>query len=494
MLMNISFSREKLESVRFQFRDIGPIAEAELELGDLTIIAGRNNTGKTYLVYALYGFLYMWKGWPGLVSSISEDGEFRPDSMAQYPIFDQITRQIMKKGNARVAANREALNQERNKIMEALTLSFSEDVLAGVFSSIPEKFSGSSFKVLLGTEFPGFVQPVKFKNEQGDLLSIEYDGENITATVIPSEKRQEPVYDIWSRHIYIYHQFLFPELSQIKPFVLSAERFGISLFYKELDFTKNRLVDLLQKIGDSKNRDNYLSFSLMNDVMREVVGRYALPVKNNIDYTRDIPYLVKKKSELYDEKLFKYIRNSMRGYYKNTDGNIEFRSTARGDRRFNIPLHHASSSARGLSDLYFFLRHDAQQNHLVVIDEPESHLDTANQVYLARLLARMVRSGMKVLVTTHSDYLIKEINNLVMLSSPFENKAEIIGKFRYKDDDCLAPDAIRAYVAKDSCLRRCVVNEFGIDMPTFDETIDQINAVANELAIHVACDQERRDL
>ena len=28
-----------------------------MELGDLTIIAGRNNTGKTYLAYTLYGFL-----------------------------------------------------------------------------------------------------------------------------------------------------------------------------------------------------------------------------------------------------------------------------------------------------------------------------------------------------------------------------------------------------------------------------------------------------
>ena len=116
--MKMSFSCEKSEPVRFQFRDIGPIAEAELELGELTIIAGRNNTGKTYLVYALLGFLYMWKDWPGLMPSILEDGELQSDSMARYPIFEQITRQVMKKGNARVPVNRETFNQERNKIME----------------------------------------------------------------------------------------------------------------------------------------------------------------------------------------------------------------------------------------------------------------------------------------------------------------------------------------------------------------------------------------
>ena len=40
----------------FTFKNIGPIKSADLELGDLTIVAGRNNTGKTYLTYTLYGF------------------------------------------------------------------------------------------------------------------------------------------------------------------------------------------------------------------------------------------------------------------------------------------------------------------------------------------------------------------------------------------------------------------------------------------------------
>ena len=36
-----------------------------MELGDLTLIAGRNNTGKTYLVYTLYGLLKLGGGgWP----------------------------------------------------------------------------------------------------------------------------------------------------------------------------------------------------------------------------------------------------------------------------------------------------------------------------------------------------------------------------------------------------------------------------------------------
>ena len=50
--------------MKFRFKNLGPIKEADLELGDLTVIAGRNNTGKTYLAYALYGFLKRWQWWP----------------------------------------------------------------------------------------------------------------------------------------------------------------------------------------------------------------------------------------------------------------------------------------------------------------------------------------------------------------------------------------------------------------------------------------------
>lgn len=39
---------------RFRFRNLGPIEDAELELGDLTLLVGRNNTGKTYIAYTLY--------------------------------------------------------------------------------------------------------------------------------------------------------------------------------------------------------------------------------------------------------------------------------------------------------------------------------------------------------------------------------------------------------------------------------------------------------
>ena len=47
--------------MKITLQNIGVLKQADFEVGDLTIICGKNNTGKTYAAYALYGFLKVWK-------------------------------------------------------------------------------------------------------------------------------------------------------------------------------------------------------------------------------------------------------------------------------------------------------------------------------------------------------------------------------------------------------------------------------------------------
>ena len=47
--------------MKISVENLGVLQQAEFELGDLTIICGSNNTGKTYATYALYGFLFDWR-------------------------------------------------------------------------------------------------------------------------------------------------------------------------------------------------------------------------------------------------------------------------------------------------------------------------------------------------------------------------------------------------------------------------------------------------
>ena len=466
----------------FRFRNIGPVESAELELGDITIVAGRNNTGKTYLVYTLYGFLKTWEHWPGPAFLTTRTrASIRSQWAARYPTFEQISQQLAQTGQAELPLAPATLARERQDALKALTQRYSDRRIAAVFSSSPEEFENASLTVELPTQRPDETELPEAPAEPQDWLSIRYDGTLLSVVADqPGPNRVQPVplrRSLWQKYL----RFLLPDLP-LDPFVLSAERFGISLFYRELDFRKIQLVELLQKYGDTESKDPDFPFHWID----ETVSRYANPVRDNIEYTRSITDLRKQRSEIYDDGFFKGVSKMVGGYYAASNNAIEFRSARRNQRRFSIPLHLASSSARGLSDLYFFLRHVARRNHLLIIDEPESHLDTANQIFLARLLARLVRAGLKVILTTHSDYLIKELNNLIMLSASFDKKTKVLKRLDYARDDCIAPERVRAYIAAENGITRCEIDKFGIDMPHFDKTITEINDAANELASRLA--------
>ena len=87
-----------------------------------------------------------------------------------------------------------------------------------------------------------------------------------------------------------------------------------------------------------------------------------------------------------------------------------------------------------------------------------------------------------MLITTHSDYLIKELNNLIMLDRDFPEKEVLSRKLGYQNGESLDPNLVRAYVCENSGLTQCEIGTFGIEMPVFDETIDQINEAAIELS------------
>ncbi len=47
--------------MKISVENLGVLKRAEFELGELTLICGRNNTGKTYATCALFGFLWRWE-------------------------------------------------------------------------------------------------------------------------------------------------------------------------------------------------------------------------------------------------------------------------------------------------------------------------------------------------------------------------------------------------------------------------------------------------
>ena len=132
-------------------------------------------------------------------------------------------------------------------------------------------------------------------------------------------------------------------------------------------------------------------------------------------------------------------------------------------------------------DFDFFVRHDARRGQLLIVDEPESHLDVDNQVVLARLLARVAAAGIRVLVTTHSDYFVKEINDLIM-AARIGPENEVVRELDYRGQARLPASAVRAYMTDAGTLKPCRVDDYGIEIPVFEKAARRIDARSRRLA------------
>ena len=78
-----------------------------------------------------------------------------------------------------------------------------------------------------------------------------------------------------------------------------------------------------------------------------------------------------------------------------------------------IRLSRASSMVSELAPVVLFLRSTVDRGDTLIIEEPEAHLHPAAQTQMAKTLGGLVRAGVWVVVTTHSDWLLDEIGNLI---------------------------------------------------------------------------------
>jgi AAA15 family ATPase/GTPase len=116
--------------MKIKLKNLGALRQAEFELGEMTIICGANNTGKTYATYALYGFLDYWhRGF-----SIFVDPE--------------TVNNLFSVGTITIALENYVANSERDLLQASEKYT---KILSKVFASREDFFKESSFVV----ELPG---------------------------------------------------------------------------------------------------------------------------------------------------------------------------------------------------------------------------------------------------------------------------------------------------------------------------------------------------
>ena len=480
--------------MKFTFENLGPIEKAELELGDLTLIAGRNNTGKTYVAHALYGFL---KKIPEMImagdaSTIFLERHFK--EVASLTI-DELVEKLLKHGKHEWPLD----DNEFAKTQKVLVKTIGEDFSSRFIFEVISVQKNRSTPVSLELELNDYGFPDRLTNSFAARrkMLFEYDGVTMTLSLIGDSTIDNPTKgDLFVERQVIrnslmltYSAIMTWQLNdnRVRPFILPSSRHSAPLFYKEVDYVNNQAVrgrGRLQLSNPGEPDSN------LDSGIHDFISQHYLPILDNVNFNREMPRIAERYENKPINDTSRDIETMLGGFFHSRDSQIRFISNT--GKKFDIPLASASSSVWELSQLYFFLGYVLAfgDTNFLVIDEPESHLDTANQILLARLLARLVNSKIRVLITTHSDYLVKEVNNLIKLNSPFGRKEEVIGDLGYSHDHVLKPSAVKAYIAENRSLTRCEIDQYGIKMPVFDDTIDSINQISTELTARIRMGSE----
>lgn len=152
----------------------------------------------------------------------------------------------------------------------------------------------------------------------------------------------------------------------------------------------------------------------------------------------------------------------------------------------DIPLHRTSSTVSELAPFSLYLKYIIGRNSLLIIEEPEAHLHPHNQRILAKYLVRLIRSGLNMVITTHSVFLLEQLSNfLLMANIDPKNRHTAVG---YDENDYLKPDEISAYVfetiADEGHITRPIEisSEDGISQEEFVKITESLNTEFQKIA------------
>ena len=270
--------------------------------------------------------------------------------------------------------------------------------------------------------------------------------------------------------------------------ISSVERTGVAIFQKELDFARNRLLEEMSGVDKDEDPRELLLKSYKN---------YPWPVRDNVDFTRRLEDIAKSKSFIAKEhpEILDDFTDIVGGTYAITQNDLLY-YIPKGTQ-LKLTMVESSSSARALLDLSFYLHCLAQKGDLLMVDEPELSLHPENQRRIARLFARLVNLGVKVFITTHSDYIIKELNTLIMLNHDKPHLKRVAEENGYQDSELINVDQVKVYIAEKALLpleegqkrrRRGhtlvpakIHPELGIGVSSFDKTIDDMNRIQDDI-------------
>jgi hypothetical protein len=257
------------------------------------------------------------------------------------------------------------------------------------------------------------------------------------------------------------------------PLLLPAERNAFIITYKMLANRRYKILKDAQRELFTKRSITKRQLDLLRE-QGEV--RYPRPVEDFLDFLTDVE--LSSGPLPSDKNPFQMLADAVE--QKIQHGNkTRFRQTRFGGqeikvdvkRSLSIDLYNASSSIKQLASFLLYLRYRAAPNDFLIIDEPEMGLHPESQARVLEALAILVNLGVRVLVTTHSPYIMAHLNNLVHGDVEHHKRLKAQAPVLYLGDEraFLSMDRISAYEMVDGELRSLKDPEYGVRWDTLSD-------------------------
>ncbi len=417
--------------VEIEVKNFGPIAEAKIDLRPLSVLIGPSNTGKTYfttLVYALYGvFPDMTQPRIEFTSGIQlilnfiyslQDYIQKNENQLDKKIIQEIFKKLSNSGRAFRMSDlplelRQLLNTNINdvevfgdKLQSELIECYDLDEIYDLkrfasddknemdISLLIDEKNQDGWHITLNTSGSDVNLNSSF-NESLILLpeglAISINNKGNSGVTIGGDWGIEMEGD--ERKL---HGFLGSFVNGKGCYFLPAARTGIMQSHRVI-------VTSLLKRSTRVGVERIPEVSTVSGVIAEFIERIIL-YEDKKSHSAEM----KRLAEILETEVLMgqiIVKSTESGY-------PDFRYLPQGTNE-QIRLSQTSSMVSELAPLVLYLRGYVQPGDTLIIEEPEAHLHPGAQADMAVILARLVRASVKVIITTHSDWLLQEIGNLI---------------------------------------------------------------------------------
>ncbi len=433
---------------RLRIKDFGSIERADVEFRPLTVFVGPSNTGKSYLAtlsYALHRYFaaeadpYRWNFRRLLLAHRDPDGgtDGAPTSEPPYELASWTSTVTEEDDLPRlpgsvveaVRAEIEKGDRVADSLRAEITRSFGTD---GIKELVRRKGSGAAEVVVIPSR-PVDVGLLSYSIRMvGDQMDVE--GRAADSVDPLAGTSQSPDAKRWT-HILRREALRYQALeaggrTEERSRTLNLNR----VLHQLAEAARQPVVGPLQRLAYYLPADRT---GIMHSHKMVVAALVQSAARAGLQQTPDVPTLSGVLTDFLEELLRMGDTNGpsqRHGIGRRVasrleeavlGGTVRVESSDSNYPQFlyrpqgwssDLALMRSSSMVSELAPLVLYLRHVVGRGDVLIIEEPESHLHPAMQVEVIGWVARIVRAGVRVIVTTHSEWVLDALANMVRAS------------------------------------------------------------------------------